>query len=435
LASCAICHNSIKTGRLLSLNRIDYLCDKCFGIKIEEVARIIKEGTLDEDFPLSGSADNFIKDLTEEIPITDSARHLGPSRNLLDLVRDRIMEIREREARRTADPGMEDLFPTRMELAEKYNSSLKKLLIEPTSGLPYIYINRESPGMGFLEVSIPTKLEWVFSMEEDAQKARLWVNEKNANGGIAFLQTISAICTGIQNLIDLRELARNPNFIISEQALQKSDREEGAVSKLRRLSLQSLAPIVCALDYRFYPADVFQHALSLSELMKIPAADRWRKYACQNANFIELIIIYAAMLDRYGEFEKAGFLLEKIFMNNTQDERVCFLMAKINAKLGNTEIAIENIERAISKNPERAVFHESRYNILEGLPLPDPVVSVACPDITGIYELVSGNMPSEDETMFRMHLEMCPACKRWLKIMEQIREIEASDTKVRLQEY
>ncbi|MCE1247610.1 MAG: hypothetical protein LWY06_13280 [Firmicutes bacterium] len=410
------------------------MCEKCFSGKIADLTDIILSNTTERDFPQWESPEDFVKALTEKIPVNDVLRHMGPVRNLSDLVRDMVSDMREQQARKTTGEGLEDLFPTSMELAEKYNRILKKLLVEPDTGLPFIYINRESPGSGFMEVSVPTKLEWVFSMQDDARKARLWVNEKNPNSGIAFLQTISAICTGIQNLLDLRELARNPNFIISEQALLRSDREEDSVSKLRRLSLQSLAPIVCALDYSFYPSDVFLHALSLVALMKIPAADRWRKYACQSQDFIELIVIYTMMLEKRGEFESAGYLLERIVLSNRQDERICFLMAKISSRLGKTDVAIEYIERALERNPERKIFHESRYNLMEDIPMPDPASAMECPDISGIIDIVSGEMSSEEETLFRLHTDMCHTCKRWLKIMEEIWRIQETDVNHHLQE-
>ena len=128
-----------------------------------------------------------------------------------------------------------------------------------------------------------------------------------------FLQVISAICTGISNLIDMRELAKNPSFIISNKALYKSAQEEGTLSKIRRLSLQTVAPVFCTNDYNFSPEDLLYHALSLVELMKIGAADQWRRIGCSNEDFREMLFVMSLILDRESELEKAYFIMDKIF--------------------------------------------------------------------------------------------------------------------------
>jgi len=420
LQSCKICRKPIESKGYYSLKRFEYLCPDCFKKKIEEFSQAMFALVRDEDLPTGATVYEFVESIKKDLPQRETRRQVQSGRNLLEIVRDRVWDLVEKSARERIAPGMEYLFPTRLEMAEEYNTLLKRLLTNPDTGLLYFIVSRESPGEDYLKVPIPGSLEWIFSMEEDCDKASFWVDQKHPTRGVKFFQVISATCTGITNLIDLQELARNPNFIVSRRQLIQACKEEGPVSKFRRLSLQALAPIFCTDDFKFSPEDITFHAKAMIELSKIPAADRWRKAASLDPNFREVLYIMSMILDRYGEFESAYYLLNKIFIYNRDDKRMCFHRSRIRSWMKDFDLATDNIEMAVKLDPENQYFKSCRHRILEKLPVEDPTQSPGCPDTNRIYRLITGEMDEIEESFFRRHTKTCPHCNKWYEIMKEV---------------
>ncbi len=393
------------------------VCYTCFYNIWNKLEALIGEKAGEEDFPPEITKESFLEDMSKQFPIENSYWSLGPGKNLLKTLRDRVLDLVEKKRRNESLYADTSLFPTRMELAQQYNRLLKKLLTAPGTNLPFFRVDKESPGEDFLAVSIPERLEWIFAPAQFDKSIKLWVNQRYSFTGMRFLQIISAICTGISNLIDMRELAKNPSFIISNKALYNSSLEEGTLSKIRRLSLQTIAPIFCTYDYNFSPEDLLYHALSAVELMKIGAADQWRKIGCANEDFREMLFVMSLMLDREKELDKAYFIMDKIFHFAPEDTRLSFHRARIRSLTGDFELALENIERALKLDPENEVLKKARYMVMEKMPISDPFNPPGCPDINGIFKYLTREMPNGESEIFRRHIDGCPQCSLWLELM------------------
>lgn len=417
MQTCDRCGGSLDKEKFYALDANEPVCNACFNNIWDKLKALIGERTVEEDFPPEISKKSFIEDMDRQFPIENSYWSLSPGKNLLKTLRDRVLDLVEKKRRVESSDGDIFLFPTRMELSQKYNLLLKKLLTAPGTNLPFFRVDKESPGEDFLAVSIPEKLEWIFAPAQFDKSIKLWVNQRYSYTGMRFLQIISAVCTGISNLIDMRELAKNPSFIISNKALYNSAQEEGTLSKIRRLSLQTIAPIFCTYDYNFSPEDLLYHALSAVELMKIGAADQWRKIGCSNEYFREMLFVMSLMLDREKELEKAYFILDKIFHFDPEDRRFSFHKARIRSMMGDFDLALENMERALSLDPGNEMLKTARYMVMEKLPVSDPFNSPGCPDINGIYKYLTGEMPDGEMQIFRRHLENCPQCSMWFDLM------------------
>ncbi|MCD4783861.1 MAG: hypothetical protein K8T10_08560 [Candidatus Eremiobacteraeota bacterium] len=420
LPFCKICRKSLESRSYYSLKRFEYLCPDCFKRKLDEFSQAMPGVIRDGDLPCGITIHEFIDDIKKDLQGSNAPRQVETGRSLLEIVRDRVWDLVEKSARERIAPGMEKLFPTRLEMAEKYNSLLKKLLTRPDTGLPYFIVSREMPGEDYLKVPMPGSLEWIFSMEKDSDKASFWVDRRHPTRGVKFFQIISASCTGITNLIDLRELADHPNFIVSERQLRQSGKEEGPISKFRRLSLQALAPIFCTDEFNFSPEDITFHARAVVELSKIPAADRWRKAASGDPNFREILYIMSLLLDRYDEFESTYYLLNKIFAYNRDDERMCFHRGRLRSRMKDFDLAIDNIEMAVKLDPQNQYFKSCRHRILEKLPVEDPIHSPGCPDMNRIFGLITGELDENEGNIFQRHIEYCPLCKKWYEIMKEV---------------
>ena len=406
--------------KFFALDANEPVCYTCFYNIWNKLEVLIDERAGEVDFPQEISKESFLEDMGRQFPVENSYWSLGPGKNLLKTLRDRILDLVEKKRRNESSYADASLFPTRMELSQKYNRLLKKLLTAPGTNLPFFRVDKESPGEDFLAVSIPDRLEWIFAPAQFDKSIKLWVNQRYSYTGMRLLQIISAMCTGISNLIDMRELAKNPSFIISNKALYNSALEEGTLSKIRRLSMQTIAPIFCTYDYNFSPEDLLYHAFSAVELMKIGAADQWRKVGCSNEDFREMLFIMALMLDREKEPDKAYFILEKIFHHNPEDRRLSFHKARIRSLMGDFELALDNMERAFKMDPENEVMRAARYMVMEKMPISDPFNPPGCPDINGIYRYLTGEMPNGESKMFRNHINDCPQCSMWFELMEVI---------------
>ena len=420
MLTCTRCGSSLTTENFHALSGNEPVCGNCYENIWKKFAAILEKQPDIKFFSGEISKDRFIKNIEKQFVVKRSPSSLQPEKNLMKIVRDHALDLVERKNRQESVPDETTLFPTRLELAEKYNNLLKILLTDPLTGLPFFLVNREKPGDDFLQVSIPDKLKWIFSPLKNNQDIKLWVNNQHTNKGMNFLQIISAICTGISNLIDMRELAKNPSFIISKRALFESGLKEGTQSKIRRLALQTIAPVFCTTNYRFSPEDLFYHSLSMIILMKIVAADRWRKAACYNPTFRELLYVMALILDRKNELDKAYFLMEKIFHYNSDDIRLSFHKARLRSYMGEYDLALDNIERTLEFEPENEFYKLNRYHIMEKLPVKDPYKSMGCPDIQKIYEFLEGEIPISESIIFEKHLKSCKLCNQWFEVMKVI---------------
>lgn len=420
MQNCDRCDGSLDIDKFFALDGNAPVCKQCFNNIWDELKNLLKQGVADEYFSLEISRESFIEDIGKQFPVESSHWSLGPGKNLLKILRDRVHDLFEKKRRFESYGSDNSLFPTRLELSQKYNRLLKKLLTAPGTNLPWFRVDKESPGEDFLSVSIPERLEWIFAPARFDKSIKLWVNQRYSFTGMKFLQIISAVCTGISNLIDMRELAKNPSFIISNKALYESAQEEGTLSKIRRLSLQTVAPIFCTYDYDFSPEDLFYHALSTIELMKIGAADQWRKIGCSNEDFREILFVMSLMLDREKEPEKAYFILEKIFHFAPEDMRLSFHKARIRSLMEDFDLALENMERALNLNPENEFLRKSRYMVMEKLPVEDPFKVSDCPDINGIYNYITGEISDGEKETFIRHKDTCPICSLWFDVMNMV---------------
>lgn len=420
MQTCDRCGGSLDIDKFYALDLNEPVCNTCFYNIWNKLETLIGERTGEEDFPPEISKESFLEDMSKQFPVENSYWSLGPGKNLLKTLRDRGLDLMEKKRRGESSSSDASLFPTRMELAQKYNRLLKKLLTAPGTNLPFFRVDKESPGEDFLGVSIPERLEWIFAPAQFDKSIKLWVNQRYSYTGMRFLQIISAICTGISNLIDMRELAKNPSFIISNKALYNSAQKEGTLSKIRRLAMQTIAPIFCTYDYNFSPEDLFYHALSAIELMKIGAADQWRKIGCSNPDFREMLFLMSLMLDREKEIDKAYFILEKIFHFDPEDGRFSFHKARIRSLMGDFDLALDNMERALSLDPENEVLRTARYMVMEKMPISDPFDPPGCPDINGIFKYLTGEMPNGESEIFRRHADGCRQCSMWFELMSVI---------------
>lgn len=422
--NCSLCASPKNSAEFYSLNKGQYICEDCFTPLFDNFLKIFNENTVKEDFPLSMSAADFKQKTAHLLLAPNENLALNPGRSFLEAVKDLAGEISEQKTRESFFPGKTRLFPTKLELTRQYNSILSKLLLRPDSKLPHFIIGFKKPSIDYFDVSIPDKLEWIFSMENNPHKAKMWINKASSAYGVTFFQIISAACTGISKLIDLRELAKNPNFLVSQWALEKSDMEENAVSKIRRLYLQAAAPIFCAYKYRFSVDDVIHHSLSLVELIKIPAVNRWHSAACGSGDFRQLMKIMALMLDRINEKEKSFSLTQKVSYYAQNDTDLLFLKAKLCSDLNDYDNALKAIEKAVELEPEEEVFKSGRYQIMENLPVNDPYRTPMCPDAGRIYACLTNEMQAEEKQIFEKHKDQCPICQKWHIIMQAAAEIE-----------
>ena len=88
--------------------------------------------------------------------------------------------------------------------------------------------------------------------------------------------------------------------------------------------------------------------------------------------------------------------------------------------MGNFELALENMERALNSEPDNEIFRKARYMVMEKLPVEDPLTSPGCPDIDRIYRYLAGEMKGEDSETFRKHTEQCLQCSLWFELMGKV---------------
>lgn len=427
---CSSCSTTDENIKYYSLNHREYYCENCIQPLKDSLRGILEKHISPEDFPGDLNADDFSSSLIDDLLQPGDCPLVSPAKTLLEAAEDRIRDLSEEKSLNGIPPEERESFPTRMELAKRYNAGLEKLLVNPERGLPYIMVKKAPPGEDYIEVSVPSTLEWVFFMENDSSKAKMWVDKDFTGYGINFFRVVSAICTGITNLIDMRQLARNPNFIVSQKALEASDRAEGPSSKLRRFSLQTLAPIFCTYTYRFAPGDMALHALSMMELLAVPATRFWWNTACRYEEFRELVFNMSLMLDRAGETARAHNLLEKISQCSPEDENILFQQARLYSRIKDLKSALEAVEKVMKINPDRELYRRNRYRLMENIPLDDPYLQPACPDTERLFKLQEGDLGLGEKKIFLEHIKACDQCRKWRDVIREFSMIQSGEREV-----
>lgn len=396
---------------------------KATGSKAEKIINQIKNN-IEEDWLLEGESPETLAMEIEDAIIREVKRESFDPDRILALLRDWVRDVMERTSLRKNFPEETDIFLTTGQIVSEYNKLLRKILIDPDTQKPYFLVNMEKPGEGFNGVTIPTPLRWIFSVEEMENPPKLWVNSEKPLKGVRFLEVISASCAGIENLLDIDKLEKNSNFIVPSFLKNRHEQGESMRSQLRRLAMKALAPIFTTYNFEFSIRDIQHQAMALVELSKIPSVNRWHWQGSAVEEYRQIVYLLALTLDRLGEPERSYILFEKLFQCQPKNEKVCFHRARIRSNLGSFDLSAENMERAISINPDRPYFQVCLSRIMEKMPIEDPFSNMGCPEITKMYDVVTEEVSQEEKRRFKYHLETCNSCSRWFGVMEGVKDLK-----------